>query len=77
MPKQLGDRVQVEATLVIGASDGTEYRQKILLVAERDGVKPESRQTASRLYQGPVGRKIEPAVGESHRSDPSADSRVL
>ena len=76
MPKHLRDREQVEATLVIFASDGTEYRQKILLVAERDGVKPESRQRASSLYQGPVARKIEPVVGESQRSDPSATLRV-
>jgi hypothetical protein len=77
MPKRLHDRVQVAATLVIVASDGTEYRQKILLVAERDGVKPESRQRASGLYQGPVARKIEPVVGESQRSGPGATSRVI
>jgi hypothetical protein len=76
MPDQLRDRVQVETTLVIVASDRTEYRQKILLVAERCGGKPESRQRASSLYQGPVGHKIEPVVDESHRSDPSATLRV-
>jgi hypothetical protein len=53
MPKHLRDREQVEATLLI-ALDRTEYRQKIFLVAERCGAKPESRQRASSLYQGPV-----------------------
>lgn len=77
MPKHLRDREQIEATLVIVASDRTEYRQKIFLVAERCGVKPESRQRASSLYQGPVGRKIESVVGESQRSDPSATLRVI
>jgi hypothetical protein len=77
MPKHLRDREQIEATLVIVASDRTEYRQKILLVAERCGVKPESRQRASSLYPGPVGRKIESVVGESQRSDPSATLRVI
>jgi len=77
MPKELHDRVQVAATLVLVDSNGTEYRQRILLVAERDGVKPESRQRVSGLYQGPAARKIEPAVGESRRSDPGATSRVI
>jgi hypothetical protein len=77
MPKHLRDREQIEATLVIVASDRTEYRQKIFLVAERCGVKPESRQRASSLYPGPVGRKIESVVGESQRSDPSATLRVI
>jgi hypothetical protein len=62
MPSHLRTGEEVEATLVIVASDRTEYSETILLFAERCAAKPESRKRKGSLYEGPTGHKIEPAV---------------
>jgi len=77
MPKHLRHGEQVEATLVIVASDGTEYPEQILLFAERCEVKPKVRKRESSLYEGPAGSRIVPVVGESQRSDPGATASVM
>jgi len=61
MPRHLRTGEEVEATLVIVASDRTEYSEKILLFAERYAAKRESRKRKGSLYEGPAGHKIEPA----------------
>jgi hypothetical protein len=55
MPKHLRHGEEVEGALVIVASDHTEYSERMLLLAERNLVKPEPRRTASSLYESPAG----------------------
>jgi len=69
MPKHLRHGEQAEGTLVIIASDRTEYSEKIFLFAERCPVRPEFREKESSPYDSPVGREIGPIVGEAKRSD--------
>jgi hypothetical protein len=68
MPKHLRSGDEVEATLVIIASDRTEYSEKILLFAERCAAKPEFRKRKGSLYEGPAEYKIEPAHTVPSRS---------
>ena len=76
MAKHLRNGGQVEATLVIIASDRMEYSQKIRLYAERCLVRPEHAKRERSTHDGPVGPEIGPIVGESKRSDLGDRRRV-
>jgi hypothetical protein len=56
MPKHLRTGEEVEATLVIVASDRTEYSQQILLFADRCAAKRASKKRKGSLYEGRTGQ---------------------
>jgi hypothetical protein len=66
MPKHLRNGEQVDATLVIIASDRTEYMGEICLFSERRMAKPKVTKRESSIHERPARRKIEPVAPVVH-----------
>jgi hypothetical protein len=66
MPKHLRHGERVDATLVIIASDRTEYAERICLFSERRMAKSKFTKRESSLHVRPAGRKIDQVAPAVH-----------